>query len=98
MTFPRTRGGDPIASRRIDDEQYLLPAHAGVIPPSRRCSSSLPSFPRTRGNGPVLLEIIEYTSFFFNISSDGSNNKTASCFVLPFHKSVIWLPDCSLRK
>ena len=49
----RTRGGDPSAMDKIDEEIEVFPARAGVIPGAIFCTESTMGISRTRGGDPT---------------------------------------------
>ena len=48
----RTRGGDPSAMDKIDEEIEVFPARAGVIPKNGMRDDSKSGISRTRGGDP----------------------------------------------
>lgn len=48
-TFPRIRGGDPMAKCARWCGSVLFPAYAGVIPACIRLATATTAFPRIRG-------------------------------------------------
>ena len=55
ITFPRIRGGDPIACPGGEIAVFLFPAYAGVIPMLLEDYRVDVAFPRIRGGDPCLL-------------------------------------------
>ena len=55
---PPTRGWTQ-PRRRIMDRLRGFPAHAGMDPPSREPRAPTPRFPRPRGDGPTLHQVVE---------------------------------------
>ena len=49
---PRTRGWSP-SRLGVEDVEYVLPAHAGMVPARRTGGSAGPCAPRARGDGPI---------------------------------------------
>ncbi len=71
MTFsPRTRGSTP-AGRPESIPRPVFPAHAGIDPSEPRPSPRAPSFPRARGDRPVLVEF-ELAAALFSPRTRGS--------------------------
>ena len=64
LTFPRTRGGDPIEILPIGETEMLFPAHAGVIPRRAQMGKDRITFPRTRGGDPDVLLLIFVLQIF----------------------------------
>ena len=60
MTFPRTRGGDPIEYLYSSYHTLFSPHTRGVIPGKSRRIQWPESFPRIRGGDPKLADYVTY--------------------------------------